>query len=43
VSYYYFSDNAEFRFRRAIVEAARIRGYCQPAPVTSPSAEVASR
>jgi hypothetical protein len=30
VSYYYFSDNQEFRFRRAIFAAAKIRGYCQP-------------
>jgi hypothetical protein len=30
VTYYYFSDGYDFRFRRAVFEAARIRGYCQP-------------
>ena len=30
VTYYYFSDNDEFRFRRAIDEAGRVRGFCQP-------------
>jgi hypothetical protein len=30
VSYYYFSDNREFRFRRAVLEAAKMCGYCQP-------------
>ncbi len=30
VSYYYFSDNHQFSFRRAIAEAAKIRGYCAP-------------
>lgn len=30
VGYYYFSDNGEFRFRRTLDEAARIRGGCQP-------------
>lgn len=30
VSYYYFSDNQDFRFRRAVVEAGKIRPYCQP-------------
>ena len=29
VAYYYFGDNREFRFRRAIEEAGRIRAYCQ--------------
>ena len=31
VSYYHVSDNDDFRFRRAIAEAANIRGYCDPA------------
>lgn len=30
VGHYYFSDHHEFRFRRAVVEAARIRGGCRP-------------
>ena len=30
VTYYYFSDNNDFSFRRAIGEAAKIRGYCKP-------------
>ena len=30
VTYYYFSDNDEYRFRRAIGEASRVRGFCQP-------------
>jgi Beta-lactamase len=30
VTYYYFSDNDEYRFRRALDEAARIRSYCPP-------------
>jgi hypothetical protein len=32
VSYYYFSDNHEHRFRRALLEAAKIRGVCEPHP-----------
>lgn len=35
VTYYYFSDNDEYRFRRAIDEAAAIRRYCQPRDTTS--------
>lgn len=29
VTYYYFSDNHDFSFRRATLEAAKIRGYCK--------------
>jgi len=36
VSYYSFSDNREFRFRRAVLGAAKIRGYCEPPPVNLP-------
>jgi hypothetical protein len=32
VSYYYFSDNHEHRFRRALLEAAKIRGVCERRP-----------
>ena len=37
VSYYSFSDNREFRFRRAVLGAAKIRGYCEPPPGESPN------
>jgi hypothetical protein len=32
VGYYYFSDGGDFRFLRAVREAARIRPYCVPGP-----------
>lgn len=32
VSYYYFSDSYQFSFRRALNEAAKIRGFCPPLP-----------
>ena len=31
VTYYYFSDGNEFRFRRAIYAAAQLRPYCRTA------------
>ncbi len=34
VTYYYFSDGNEFRFRRAIYAAARLRPYCRTATAT---------
>jgi hypothetical protein len=32
VAYYYFSDGGDFRFLRAVREAARIRPFCMPGP-----------
>jgi hypothetical protein len=32
VAYYYFSDGGDFRFMRAVREAARIRPYCASGP-----------
>ena len=34
VTYYYFSDGNEFRFRRAIYAAARLHPYCRTATAT---------
>jgi hypothetical protein len=36
VTYYYFSDGDEFRFRRAIYAAAQLRPYCR-APTAAPA------
>jgi hypothetical protein len=32
VAYYYFSDGGDFRFLRAVREAARVRPFCTPGP-----------
>jgi Beta-lactamase len=42
VTYYYFSDNDEYSFRRAIDEAARIRRYCLPDAKRSRAARAGS-
>jgi Beta-lactamase len=36
VTYYYFSDGNEFRFRRAVYAAARLHPYCRTATASPP-------
>ncbi len=43
VGYYYFSDGEDFRFLRAVREAAKIRPYCTPGPREPQPPEVEHR